>query len=59
MEGNLNTDAWIGTHKLIVRGTNGLANNAPDARGNNGIFGSADSLPLTLVVETPCLKAKL
>ena len=57
--GNLNADSWIATHKLVVRGQNGVTNNAPDARGNNGLFGTADSQPITLIVENPCKKALL
>ena len=59
IEGNLNDEKWIATHKLIIKGTNGQLNNAPDARGNKGIFGTANSQPLTLIVEHPCRNAKI
>lgn len=52
--GNLNSRIWAGTHTFLIRGTNGIPNDAPDARGEGGIFATIDSAYLTIVVTDPC-----
>ena len=52
--GNLNSRIWVGTHTFIIRGINGVPSDAPDARGDGGVFGIVDSFEMTIVVTDPC-----
>ena len=46
---------WLGTHTLIVRGTNGMEDSSADARGDSGLFASVDSVPLLITITDPCI----
>jgi len=55
MTGTLDTFAWLGTHKFIIKATNGKFDSNPTARGDQGLFKSVQSAQFTLTIINPCL----
>ena len=53
--GTVSSNQWIGVHQLALKGTNGMYDPSGGARGNNGLFNSVLSEPLTLEITNPCL----
>ena len=51
------TRTWLGTHSLVIRGTNGKQDNSATARGNGGLFGSIDSSPILVQIIDPCINS--
>lgn len=47
--------AWIGSHSIVVLGTNGIVDKSPSARGKGGLFESVMSVTLQIEVRDPCL----
>ena len=45
---------WLGTHIIVIKGTNGVEDSSVDARGNNGLYNSVESAPLSLTIIDPC-----
>ena len=47
--------SWIGSHSIVVLGTNGVQDDSPSARGRFGLFESVMSVILEIEVRDPCL----
>ena len=66
IRGEIKDERWFGPHVIRIRGTNGVAPSrrlreltGASTRGNNGLFNSIFSDPMTIEIENPCLDAVL
>ena len=51
------TRTWLGTHSLVIRGTNGQQDSSATARGDGGLFDSVDSSPILVTIIDPCINS--
>jgi len=50
---------WIGQHKFVIKGQNGVLDNSTGARGYKGLFDFVLSGELLVEIVDPCLNTKL
>lgn len=55
MTGVVEDFSWLGTHKVLIRATNGRENLAVGARGDKGLYRTVDSEVLEIEIINPCL----
>jgi hypothetical protein len=57
--GKVSSAQWLGIHQFVIKGTNGVYDSSPNARGDKGLFNSVISSPFTIEITNPCLNAVL
>ena len=50
---------WLGTHRFVLRGTNGSFDSSPQARGVDGLFKSVVSDQIEVKIVDPCIETLL
>lgn len=55
--GTISDRIWIGTHTFIIKGTNGEEGSSLSPRGNDGLFDSLDSVPISVTIVDPCSRS--
>ena len=55
VDGTTTDLAWVGTHPMRLKCTNGVADSSASARGNAGLFNTVYSSQIDVTITDPCL----
>ena len=57
IQGVVNTNEWLGSYSLLIKGTNGQFDPSPFAFGNEGLFNTVNSSPILIKIDNPCVNS--